>query len=133
MNSRMEAKAVAPYYRVIPRDLFNEANLLKCMGRLYINLEQEGLEGCELVQGEGCEQGFDIGQDEDTGALFVSNVTLEAHGIPQRLIRPLNAREAYPLLLVTEDDDEIPVFNEDGSFSEELKAHIERPANMPGF
>jgi hypothetical protein len=27
------------YTRVIPRDLFNEANLLKCIGGLYIALE----------------------------------------------------------------------------------------------
>lgn len=25
------------YRRVIPRDLFNEADLLKCLGRLYID------------------------------------------------------------------------------------------------
>ena len=31
------------YNRVIPRDLFNEANLLKCMGQLYLCLEAANL------------------------------------------------------------------------------------------
>ena len=27
------------YRRVIPRDLFNEGNLLKCLGKLYVQAE----------------------------------------------------------------------------------------------
>jgi len=31
------------YTRVIPRDLFNEANLLKCYGQIYIEVERMSL------------------------------------------------------------------------------------------
>lgn len=30
------------YLRVIPRDLFNEAKLLKCLGKLYLEAEKSG-------------------------------------------------------------------------------------------
>ncbi len=36
------------YARVIPRDLFNEANLLKCFGNLYLRLEVFEPSGCPI-------------------------------------------------------------------------------------
>ncbi len=33
-----------PYHRVLPRDLFNDANLLKCMGRLIMLIDDLRME-----------------------------------------------------------------------------------------
>lgn len=104
------------YVRVIPRDLFNEANLLKCLGRIYINLETAGLDNVEL---EHDGDAFDVQMDESSGALYLANVTLMVRGEPIGLERPMNSRDSWPLMAAT-DDDLVPVFNADGSFSEEM-------------
>jgi hypothetical protein len=109
------------YTRVIPRDLFNEANLLKCLGRIYINLETANVPNVELDH-DG--EAFDVQMDENSGALYASNVTLMVRGDPCRLVRPLNSREAWPLKMVDEQDEEIDVFSEDGSFSAEMLAFL---------
>lgn len=110
-----------PYIRVIPRDLFNEANLLKCLGRIFINLESADLPNVELAH-DG--EAFDVQMDESSGALYARNVVLIVRGEPCRLERPLNSREGWPLKLIDEHDEGTDVFNEDGSFSEEMLAFL---------
>lgn len=105
------------YLRVIPRDLFNEANLLKCYGRIYINLETANVREVELEHNGGA---FDIEQNEMDGSIFVSNVKLVVRGEVCCLFRPMNSREEWPLYLLGEGADEIAVFSEDGSFSQEM-------------
>lgn len=105
------------YIRVIPRDLFNEANLLKCYGRIWINLETANLTGVELVH-DG--KAFDIQQDESSGAIYVSNVRLIVRDEVIALRRGLNSRECWPLVAVLEDEEDISVFLDDGSFSPEM-------------
>jgi hypothetical protein len=109
------------YNRVIPRDLFNEASLLKCYGRIYINLETANLQNVELAH-DG--DAFDVQQDESSGGLFVANVVLKVRGKSCRLHRPLNSRETWPLYLTDENEEEIDVFTEDGSFSAEMEAFL---------
>ena len=106
------------YTRVIPRDLFNEANLLKCYGQIYIALETAMAPDAELVDGD-TEEGFHITQDEN-GGLTITNVNLVVRGQVQRLSRPLNSREAFPLYLETDDGDEIEVFSAGGQFTPEM-------------
>lgn len=109
------------YLRVIPRDLFNEANLLKCLGRIYINLENMArVENCVLVHDD---EAFDIDQNEATGGLFVRNVWLRAHGKDYYFERPLNSRREWPLYMSTEGDD-IEVFGDEGQFSDEMVAFL---------
>lgn len=105
------------YNRVIPRDLFNEADLLKCAGRIYINLETAGLENVELVHEDNA---FDIQQDENSGDTYISNVYLMINDNPCLLWRPLNSRDPWPVYLLNEDEEQVPVFNKDGSFSQEF-------------
>lgn len=105
------------YVRVIPRDLFNEANLLKCYGQIYINLETAGLPNVELVH-DG--KAFDIQQDAADGSIHVSNVKLMVRGDLCRLFRPLNSRGTWPLYFLDGDEDELEVFAEDGTFSREI-------------
>ncbi len=101
------------YVRVIPRDLFNEGNLLKCYGQLYLNLEKMRMEDCLECDGNA----FDIWQNSATGGLRIGNVTLIVNRRVIVLERPMNSREPYPLWALP-DDDEIKVFNADGSFTE---------------
>jgi len=109
------------YQREIPRDLFNEASLLKCLGRIYINLETAELPDVKLEHDGGA---FDIQQDFGSGRLYVTNMQLKLGDTAFRLERATNSREPWPLYLVDEDDNDIDVFNADGSFSEELKAFL---------
>ncbi|KVP16903.1 hypothetical protein [Burkholderia ubonensis] len=109
------------YRRVIPRDLFNEANLLKCYGRIYINLETADVQDVELEHDGGA---FDVQQDIGSGGLYVANVTLKVRGKACRLYRPLNSRDTWPLFLIDEHEEEIPVFSDDGSFSPEMTDYL---------
>ena len=107
------------YLRVIPRDLFNEANLLKCYGQIYLNLERLNLPDVGFEHDDPWTP-FDVRQDEDSGTIHIANVTLTVRGCACRLDRPLNSRQAWPLYLTTENEEEIAVFSEDGSFSPEM-------------
>lgn len=108
------------YRRTIPRDLFNEANLLKCLGRIYINLETADLPGAELVHDGGA---FDVQQDI-SGELSVSNVVLQIGNETCRFFRPLNSREAWPLCFLDEEGETVLVFDEQGAFSDEFLDHV---------
>lgn len=114
------------YLRVIPRDLFNEANLLKCYGQLYLNLERLGLEDCLVHKNAG--DLFHVVQFEGDGSISLANVTLVINHITYALSRPLNSREPYPLYLVPPQDDEIPVFNQDGTFTHEMHQFLREHA-----
>lgn len=109
------------YQRVIPRDLFNESNLLKCMGRIYILLETTDCSNVELTHDD---EAFDIEQNQYTGGIYVRNVRLMVRGKHVHLERPLNSRGAWPLYATMEDDDEISVFDDDGNFTQEMLAYL---------
>ena len=110
------------YTRVIPRDLFNEANLLKCAGQLYLMLENRGLE--HLLEHDGA--AFRVEQSEDDGSITILNVTMSIAGNRFHLMRPLNARDPYPVYLTSEDPntDDIQVFEDDGTFTDEMRTFL---------
>jgi hypothetical protein len=113
------------YRRVIPRDLFNEADLLKCYGRLWLCLDN-------LARGHAAQLGDDDGDHDGapfrieqgaSGDITVANVPFKIHGNDWRLTRPLNSREPWPLY--AENDDEcVSVFTGDGELSAEFRALI---------
>lgn len=109
------------YLRVIPRDLFNEANLLKCYGQLYLNLDRLGLQEC--LEHHADDGPFRIKQWEEDGSLSVQNVILNLHGRQVRLYRPLNAMSPYPLWAII-GERELQVFNTDGTFTDEMEELI---------
>lgn len=111
------------YLRVIPRDLFNEANLLKCYGRIYIELEKGCYPGVELIHDDEDEL-FQVVQDSADGSLFLMNVWLCWHGRRCKLRRPLNSREEWPLYLTTDEDEVLEVFDEHGHFSEAMELFL---------
>lgn len=108
------------YTRVIPRDLFNEGSLLKCMGQLALKLDAPGLSKAEL---EHDDRAFIIEQSPYDGSISVVNVNLTIAGEPVRLYRPLNSREPYPLWFAC-DVDEDEVFTTSGELSLEFKRVI---------
>jgi hypothetical protein len=113
------------YNRVIPRDLFNEANLLKCYGQLWIKLD-EALEDHAAELNQEDDGPFDIVQSADSGALSVANVTLHVSESPVDLFRPLNSRRSWALYASSGDDD-VEVFDNEGSLSDEFVAMISAP------
>ena len=112
------------YIRVLPRDLFNEADLLKCMGRLWIELDRISGSRGRIVQEEVAR--FEVEQDDSDGSIHLANVTFEIDGVAHRLRRPLNARGSYPLIDAGPDDDFDPirVFEDDGSLSADFLALV---------
>lgn len=116
------------YIRVIPRDLFNEANLLKCLGALYIALETAG----DHAAGFGVEavERFDIVQNPNDGSIYVENLPFSIGGRFCHLSRPLNSRSPFPLYATLswprpgEDDLLVSVFDEDGKLSGAFRSLI---------
>lgn len=119
------------YSRTIPRDLFNEASLLKCLGYLWIQLERTaGHHRAALSQGAG--QPFQIEQDPSDGSIYVANLTFGVHGSNVHLFRPLNSRERFPLWARFGDPlgdfEDVEVFDAVGQLSEEFEQRIGVPA-----
>lgn len=89
------------YRRVIPRDLFNEASLLKCLGKIVLDIEDGKLPWLSYHH-DG--EAFTIVQNESNGALYCGNVQFFACKKTLHFERPLNSREAWPLFYETEND-----------------------------
>lgn len=115
------------YERVIPRDLFNESKLLKCLGQLALLLHiYEGRWPVSLHH-EDPESGFRIEQDQLTGELECTNLvlTLDISGEIITLGSTYNSKEPYPLNFLSEDEQTSgEVFNDDGSFADEFLKFI---------
>ncbi len=107
------------YNRVIPRDLFNESKLLKCLGRLVILAEKHpALE----IEHDG--QAFTITQDDSDGSIYVANVVVLVRRFQIWCRTTLNARDAWPMFASFPDDSEVTVFDDAGEFTPEFIAAI---------
>lgn len=113
------------YMRVIPRDLFNESNLLKCYGQLALLILDYKFASNPHFDEPDAQEPFVIEQDED-GALFIYNLPFYVNDRLYALRRPLNSRETYPLYLSSWDWEEpISVFTVEGKFTEEMRKLLE--------
>ena len=107
---------------VLPRDAFNVAVLLKCVGKVTL-LINDGLAGrLELDTDELGEQ-FEIDQDPGTGYLTVSNLRFHVDDEPVYFYTHYNARDNWPLWFVW-DDEEDAVFNGRGELDYKFKKLI---------
>lgn len=115
------------YSRVVPRDLFNEAKLLKCLGQLALHIHNADMgdnENYLSVRHDGGE--FRIGQRASCGGLYVySGLTFRVRSIVLELYTTYNSKDAFPLLCYTEDG-EIEVFTEQGLFTDEFMTHLDK-------
>jgi hypothetical protein len=111
------------YRRVIPRDLFNEASLLKCYGRLAILLDQTRDHKARLHHDGGA---FETVQDKSDGSLTLwPSVEFFVGDLSTVLRRPLNSREPWPLYSVEhESGNEVEVFDEHGDLTDAFKRLI---------
>jgi hypothetical protein len=114
------------YARVIPRDLFNEASLLKCLGHLWLKLEERTGHRAQIAF-LGPHQPFHVLQDSSDGSIFCANV-LQVHGRTVSLFRPLNSRDQWPLWARFGDPlgdfEDVEVFDESGGMSEDFRDRI---------
>lgn len=116
------------YQRVIPRDLFNEANLLKCYGQLWLELENRpDFPGVSLTKSYAHDR-FLVEQDDNDGSTTIINVRLCVRGQIVDLRRPLNSREPFPLYAYPDDATEIPVFDDSGNLTDEMTRFLKGEA-----
>lgn len=108
------------YTRIVPRDLFNEASLLKCLGRVALLIHDGELPGLRLNE-PALETGFNVMQNPNTGGTFCQNFILYGGKGVVTHERNLNARDPWPLYLTDEHDNEYCVFNDDGSLHSDME------------
>lgn len=107
------------YQRVIPRDLFNEAKLLKCLGHLIIMSQSiKCPEGLKITIKENGKP-FDIQKDDSSGDIYVSNYKTKVNGKLVRFETSLNSQRIYPLSCFY-DNALYAVFEDDGEFDQEF-------------
>lgn len=112
------------YIRVIPRDLFNEAKLLKCLGALYIAAEHIDNETLRVERlHDDTREGFDIVQCPDDGSIMCRDVIVKFHGHVIPVYTGLNSRLPYPLVAQFEDRTAY-VFDHVGELTEDFRALI---------
>jgi hypothetical protein len=115
------------YRRVIPRDLFNESKLLKCLGQLAMAVHDgHDFHGwpCHMwltMRQRG--NAFTICQRDSDGGLVCDNVVFMKNKVPLVIYSAYNDKEPYPLYCETSGDD-IEVLNNDGSLSDEFLAFL---------
>jgi hypothetical protein len=119
------------YTRVIPRDLFNEAKLLKCLGQLAL-IAHDGHDGKRSVTSLRVDfdddGGFIIDQRPEDGGLYATNLSVTIRGKTIEVYSAYNSKSAYPLLFSLRDE-EGEVFNDDGTLADEFHDLI---ANQKG-
>lgn len=103
------------YTRVIPRDLFNEAKLLKCMGQLMLAVLDNKIQGITHNEPDN----FKIGL-MDEGSLTITNLEIEIHGERHRFKTTYNSKANFPLYVEGNEGDEIEVFSSNGEFTTEF-------------
>ena len=110
--------------KVVPRDLFNDANILMNFGNLYIQLEK--INEHDLMQSnvEAGDQ-FKINMDKSDGSTSIRGVELVIDGNIIEVWRPLNTREKWSLWFRGEEDD-YEVFDDEGNLSVELLSLINK-------
>lgn len=110
------------YTRVIPRDLFNEAKLLKCLGQLAL-LIHDGKAGNLKVKHRRPDKGFVVHQDPSSGGLYCYNLRFTLNKVEVEVATNYNSKAPYPLGYCF-NDEYGEVFNDDGSFTDEFKALV---------
>ncbi len=110
-------KTDAKYMRVIPRDLFNEAKLLKCIGLLCLKIHdrQTPVQMGIIETGKA----FSIGLNEE-GSLTITNLDILIKGQKFIFKTTYNSKSNFPLFVETYDCAEYTVFNEVGEFDQEF-------------
>lgn len=103
---------MSSYKRVLPRDAFNEAKLLKCIGRLTLLIEDGELPAWRYhYDGDS----FNVVQDPSDGSISIANITFWRNKKQVVIKTPLNSKELWPALMV-DGEDEYYLFGEGGKY-----------------
>ncbi len=100
------------YRRVLPRDAFNEAKLLKCIGKLTLMIE-DGLLPEFQYHYDGDD--FNIDQNPNDGSISVTNIEFWHNKTKVYLCTGLNSKENWPMVMI-KGDSEYYLFSEDGKY-----------------
>lgn len=104
------------YTRVIPRDLFNESKLLKCIGQLVLLIHDGNRpNGLDFTHDD---EPFDIRLMED-GHLRIANIKFKINGKFVLFKTVYNRKSNYPLLC-EHNYCEYEVFDDAGKYTEEF-------------
>lgn len=108
------------YNRVLPRDLFNEAKLLKCIGHLIIMI-QENREpaSCKMSYSDLLiPDRFDVALLPE-GSLVIQNLGIAVNRKPYIFKTTYNSKANFPLFVQHKDAD-YRVFDEEGKWDSEF-------------
>lgn len=108
------------YTRVIPRDFFNEAKLLKCMGQLALKI-LDAQTPCKIII-EDSGDPFRI-ELTDCGSLYVANYPILVKDVPVLFKTTYNSKSAFPFYCEHYYTD-YRVFDESGNWDEEFLSFI---------
>jgi hypothetical protein len=106
----------AKYTRVIPRDLFNESKLLKCIGRLILMIHDNNVPAQMSFHHDG--DPFNIAL-LDEGALTITNVNIWVKKRQFLFKTTYNSKSNFPLSL-EHDYCDYRVFDDEGNFDQEF-------------
>lgn len=106
------------YSRVIPRDFFNEAKLLKCMGLLALNVLDGKQPENTVISISDNDEPFNVVLLDD-GHLTVINYPVKINGIEVVFKSTYNSKSNYPLLAEYQDCEYV-VFDEQGQWDSEF-------------
>jgi len=104
------------YPRVIPRDLFNESKLLKCIGRLILLIHDEETP-CKMGHDDNYQK-FEVAL-MDEGALTITNLNISINRKVILFKTIYNRKDSYPLFAEFDYVD-YQVFDENGDWHEEF-------------
>ena len=125
-ESYSENKINLNYDRVIPRDLFNEAKLLKCVGRLCLLIHDE--KAPDNIKFEHDSGSFEIGMTAD-GDLTISNVKFSINDKEIMFVARYNDKSNYPFFAQDEEYTDYRVFDEQGNFDIEFVEFCKKQLN----
>lgn len=106
------------YMRVIPRDFFNEAKLLKCMGMLELKILDGNAPKGIRMNDPGTP--FEIMQDKGDGSLSVANYQITIKNQYYHFSSIYNSKDNFPFTVTTLEQEDIRVFTEEGEFTQEF-------------
>ncbi len=104
------------YTRVLPRDLFNESKLLKCIGKLCLLIHDELVPVKMGLSDNG--ESFKVGMLQE-GSLTIQNLEISIKKKVYTFKTTYNGKSNYPLF-VENDYCDYRVFDENGNFDEEF-------------
>lgn len=112
------------YRRVVPRDLFNEAKLLKCLGKIAIGILDGKLGEFELEEKfTNPEDGFEIVQNDD-GDIMCENYRVFKGDEELYLFTRLNSKANWPLMTIDHHGEYIDVMDDNGKFTDEFLTYL---------